>query len=64
MRLFCRKEHDDNRCPSGPVHDFQDGAYTTDEGGVACFWCVRCGDVRQLMPASVTAPALETIKVD
>ena len=67
MRLFCRDAHDepdDPRCPSGPVHDFRDGGWTTDEHGVGCFWCRRCGSVRQLMPASISAPDLEVITIE
>lgn len=64
MRMFCREDHDDQMCPSGPVHKFVDGGWTTTENGVGCFWCERCGDVRQLMPASVEAPDLEVIIVD
>ncbi len=64
MRLFCRDFHEDQRCPSGPVHDFRDGGWTTDEHGVGCFWCRRCGSVRQLMPASIQAPDLEMISVE
>ena len=63
MRLFCRDDHD-KKCPTGPEHDFADGGWTTDDGGIGCFWCRRCGDVRQLMPATVSAPSLETIRVE
>ena len=62
LRRFLLKLLDqDARCPSGPEHDFRDGGWTTDEHGVGCFWCRRCGSVRQLMPASIQAPELEVI---
>jgi hypothetical protein len=66
MRLLCRDSHepDDIDCPSGPRHDFRDGGWTTDEHGVGCFWCRRCGEVRQLMPASISASSLEVITMD
>ena len=64
MRLFGRDDHDSDLCPSGPVHDFSGEGWTTMEGGVGCMWCVRCGDIRQVMPASVAAPELETITVE
>jgi hypothetical protein len=65
FRFICREDHDDKECPSGPLHDFTDGGWTTsDENGIGCFWCRRCGEVRQLMPATVQAPDLEKIGLD
>jgi hypothetical protein len=64
MRLLCRDSHDDMDCPTGPRHDFREGGWTTDEKGVGCFWCRRCGDVRQLMPASISAPELEVMQIE
>lgn len=66
---WCCTECDEMRlgmaCPSGPVHDFIDGGWTTSsDNGVGCFWCRRCGDVRQLMPASVAAPELEVVTIE
>jgi hypothetical protein len=64
MRLFCRDDHDDRLCPSGPIHDFTGSGWTTDDHGVGVTWCTRCGDIRQLMPASITACELETISLE
>ena len=64
MRLFCREDHDDQSCPSGPVHNFSGEGWTTMEGGVGCMWCVRCGDIRQVMPASITSPELEALVME
>lgn len=65
LRRFLLKLLDeDARCPSGPEHAFRDGGWTTDGEGVGCFWCYRCGEVRQLMPATVQAPELEVITME
>jgi hypothetical protein len=63
MRLFCKEDHDDQMCPSGPVHDFSGEGWTAMEEGIGCMWCVRCGDTRQVMPASISAPEMEVITV-
>ena len=63
MRLFCREPHDDDGCPSGPVHDFTGEGWTAMENGVGVYWCVRCGDTRQVMPLSISAPELETVTI-
>jgi hypothetical protein len=64
MRLFCKEDHDDQMCPSGPVHDFSGEGWTAMENGVGCLWCVRCGDIRQVMPVSISASELEVITVE
>jgi hypothetical protein len=63
MRLLCREDHDaiEDRCPPHAFHGaLWDDVATT----LSVIYCEMCGDIRQLEAPSVSAPDLETVKVD
>lgn len=67
MRLFCREDHAES-VDICPPHDFVAG-WSKDRDGdgdpmQGVIFCTACGDVRLLLPPSLTAPLEEHVTAD